>query len=197
MSEKKNKFKLLLEIYITFFKLGCFSFGGGYAAIPLIEREVIDEKRWLDREKIVDVFAVAQSLPGAIVLNASAFVSYSIAGMWGAVLALLGNLTPPLFIVLALSVFFKIFGSNPVVQAAFYGIRPAVVGLIFYAAYKMGRTAIKDNAGIVIMMVAFLGLLFFNEFLHPVIVIICGAIAGITLTSLKKGLMNNEEDKNS
>lgn len=101
--------KLLLEVFIVFFKLGCFSFGGGYAAIPLIEKEVVQNKKWLEQEKIIDIFAVSQALPGAIALNSSAFVGYSIAGIPGAIAALLGNLVPSVFIVfLLISLLFNI-----------------------------------------------------------------------------------------
>lgn len=177
-----SRFKLLGQIYYTFFKLGCFSFGGGYAMIPLIEREVVEEKKWVDKEKIIDIFAVAESMPGAIALNSSGFVGYSISGIPGAIAALLGTLTPPVLIVLTLSVLFFTFSSNPIVQQAFLGVRPAIIGLISYAAYKIGKTAIKDVKCLIIMILAFCGVLFLN--LHPVLMIVFGAAAGIILTSV-------------
>lgn len=180
---KANHLKLLGQIYYTFFKLGCFSLGGGYAMIPLIEREVVEEKNWVDKERIIDIFAVAESMPGAIALNSSGFVGYSIDGIAGAIAALLGNLTPPLVIVLTLSVLFATFGSNPTVQAAFFGIRPAIIGLISYAAYKIGKTAIKDIICVAIMVLAFCGVLFLH--IHPIVAIIFGATVGIILTSME------------
>jgi len=150
--------------------------------IPLIEREVVEEKKWIDREKIIDIFAVAESMPGAIALNSSGFVGYSINGIAGSVAALLGNLTPPVLIVLTLSVLFSTFSSNPIVQRAFLGIRPAIIGLISYAAYKIGKTAIKDFKCLIIMIVAFCAVLFFH--IHPVLMILFGAAAGIILTSI-------------
>ncbi len=179
----KNKRPLLLDIYITFFKLGAFSFGGGYAMIPLIEREVVVNKKWIDKEKIVDIFSVVESLPGAVALNSSAFVGYTVAGIPGAIAAMLGNLTPSVIIVLILSVLISSVGSNTSVSAVFHGIRPAIVGLIAYAAYRIGRTAIKDYITVIIMIIAFSGALIFK--IAPIPLIIFGAISGIVVKKIK------------
>ncbi|MDF2523042.1 MAG: Chromate transporter [Clostridiales bacterium] len=179
----KDKIKLLFEIFITFFKLGSVSFGGGYSMIPLIEREAVEEKKWMDKEKIIDIFAVAESLPGAIALNSSAFVGYSVAGIPGALAALLGNMTPSVVIVLTLTSLFSKVSTYPVVKEAFRGIYPAIVGLISFAAYKIGKTAIKDVICIIIAIIAFSLIMFLN--FDPVIVIIFGAAAGLVLTFIK------------
>ena len=180
----KNKKPLLLDIYITFLKLGAFSFGGGYAMIPLIEREVVVNKKWIDKEKIVDIFAVVESLPGAVALNSSAFVGYTVAGIPGAVAAMLGNLTPSVIIVLLLSILISSVGSNPSISAIFNGIRPAIVGLIAYAAYRIGRTAIKDYITVIIMIMAFMGAVFFK--IPPIPLIVFGAICGIVVKSIQR-----------
>lgn len=178
-----EKFKLLLDIYLTFLRLGAMSFGGGYAMIPLIEREVVEKKKWVDKEKIVDIFAVAESLPGAIALNSSAFVGYSIGGIPGTVAALLGNLTPSVLIILSLSILFAQVSSNPVVKSAFRGVYPTIVGLICYAGYKIGKTALRDKLCISVMLVAFI----LTTFLHvkPIPIIIGGAVLGVILSVVK------------
>jgi chromate transporter len=135
-------------------KLGSVSFGGGYAILSLIELEVVDRKKWIDKEKIIDIFSVSQSLPGAIALNSSAFAGYSISGIPGAIAALLGNLTPSVLIMFSLSALFAQFSENIYVQKAFNGIRPVIVGLITYAAFKIGKTAIKDIYCILIALAA-------------------------------------------
>ncbi|HHV59624.1 MAG TPA: chromate transporter [Clostridiaceae bacterium] len=168
---------------MTFFKLGAISFGGGYAMIPLIEGEVVENKKWVDKEKIVDIFAVAESLPGAIAINTSAFVGYSIAGIPGTVAALLGNLTPSVFIILVLSIMFAQVSSNTVVKSAFRGIYPAIVGLICYAGYKIGRTSVKDIFSLCIMVLAFVAATFLN--IEPIPIIISGAILGVILAVFK------------
>ncbi len=193
MEEKKEKkgIKLILEIFTTFLKLGCFSFGGGYAMIPLIEREVVEEKKWIEKEKVIDIFAVAESLPGAIALNSSAFVGYSVAGIPGAIAALLGNLTPSVIIVLTLSILLRQFNDNIYVQKAFLGIRPAIIGLISYAGYKIGKTAIKDLFGWIVMIIAFIGALFMN--IPPIPLIIFGAVVGISYTTVSNVILKAKE----
>jgi chromate transporter len=181
---EKNKLKLLIEIYYTFLKLGTFGFGGGYSLIPLIEREIVENKKWIDKEHLIDTFAVAECLPGAIALNASGFVGYSIAKVPGAIAAMLGNITSPIAIVLTLSIMFAKFSSYPVVQSAFNGIRPAIIGLIAYSGYKIGKTSLKDATCFVIAICAFVGVLFLH--LHPILLILSGAAAGIILSNLKE-----------
>jgi len=176
-------FRLLRDIYISFFKLGCVSFGGGYSMIPLIEREVVDNRKWVDKEKVVDIFAVAESLPGAIALNASTFVGCSVAGTPGAIAALLGNVTPSVVIVLVLSILFSKFSTYPEVKSAFRAIYPVIVGLILYAAYKIGRTAIKDIIGVFIAVAVFIASLFLH--IEPIPLIIAGAVIGIAISCIK------------
>lgn len=178
-----NKLCLLAKIYITFFKLGCISFGGGYAMIPLIEREVVEGRKWVDGKKIIDIFAVSGSLPGTIALNSSAFVGYCVAGVPGAISALLGNLTPSVIVVLTFSVIFMKFRENTAVKSAFKGIYPAIVGLVSYASYKFGKSAIGDVKCIAIMILAFCAALFLG--LDPITLIVCGALTGIAITFVK------------
>jgi chromate transporter len=175
----KNSLKLLIEIYITFFKLGSISFGGGYSMIPLIEHEVVDEKKWLDKDKIIDVFAISQSIPGAIAMNASGFVGYSIAGIPGAIAAMIGNVTPSVVIVLTLVAVFSKISTYPIVKAAFRGVYPVIVSMIAFAAYKIGKTAIQDLICAGIAIIAF-GLILFLNF-DPIVVIILSAAAGLIL----------------
>lgn len=151
--------------------------------IPLIEREVVENKKWVEKEKIVDIFAVSESLPGAIALNASTFVGFSVAGFRGALAALLGNVTPSIAIVLTLSALFSRYSSNPLVKAAFRGIYPVIVGLIIYAAYKIGKTALKDGIGFIIAIATLIGSLYFK--IEPIPLIVAGAMAGIVISSIR------------
>ena len=120
----------LRTIFLSFFKIGLFTFGGGYAMIPLIEREVIDNRRWIERKEFLDLLTLAQSVPGPISLNTSVFVGYKVRGLRGAAAALLGVVLPSFVILLAIALFFADVRHNPVVDAAFKGMRPAVVALI-------------------------------------------------------------------
>ncbi len=180
----KDKLKLLIQIYISFFKLGAVSFGGGYSMIPLIEREVVDNKKWVEKEKIVDIFAVAESLPGAIALNASTFVGYAVAGIPGAIAALLGNVTPSVTIVITLSALFSKLSAYPVVKSIFKAIYPVIVGLILYAAYKIGKTAVKDFTCLIFAAAAFAASMFLH--LDPIPLIIAGIVCGLAVSRIKK-----------
>ena len=142
---KNLNYKLLFEIFITFFKISPFTFGGGFSMIPILEVEMVDKKKWIKRDEIVDIFAVSQSVPGAIAVNSATFIGYRIAGIPGAMTAAIGIVVPTFAIIIALSVLLVSFQSNIHVQAAFKGIRPVVVALIALASYKMGKTSIEDK----------------------------------------------------
>ncbi|MEV9640773.1 chromate transporter [Mammaliicoccus sciuri] len=175
--------KLLWDIFYTFLKIGPVTFGGGYAMIPLIEREVVTKKQWIKTSEVADIFAVAESVPGAIAINSATFIGYRIARIPGAIVAMAGVLIPTFLIVISLSVFYLYFKKNPHMEAAFEGIRPAIVALITFAAYKIGQMAIVDKTTLVTASFT-VGILFFFN-LHPVLIIVSGAIAGIILIKVK------------
>ncbi|MEG1612262.1 MAG: chromate transporter [Alistipes sp.] len=129
----------LWRLFWSFFKIGLFTFGGGYAMIPLIEREVIDRKGWIRREDFLDLLTLAQSAPGPISLNTSVFVGYRMQGYTGAVAAILGVVVPSFTIILVVALFFAGIRDNAVVDAAFKGMRPAVVALILVPVIALAR----------------------------------------------------------
>ena len=120
----------LRTIFISFFKIGLFTFGGGYAMLPLIEQELIAKRRWIEHKEFLDLLTLAQSVPGPIAINTSVFVGYKIRGFKGAIAALLGSVLPSFAIILVIALLFADIRHNPVVDAAFKGMRPAVVALI-------------------------------------------------------------------
>ena len=185
--KKKANIKLLIEMFITFFKIGAFTFGGGYAMIPLIEREVIDNKGWIkNEEEIIDVFAVAESIPGAIAINSSTFVGYKIAGRKGAIVAACGVILPSFITITVIAAFFTRFQDNPIVKAAFMGIRSTVVALILMAAIKVGKKAIKDKFSVLITIMTVILVLVLD--IHAIFAIVIGAMGGLVIyfTSPKK-----------
>ena len=121
---------MLLELFTTFFKIGLFTFGGGYAMIPLIQREVIERRKWIEEKDFLDMLVLAQSTPGPIAVNTAVFVGYKIAGVLGAIMATLGTVLPSFIIILLLALFFAEVRENRYVDAAFRAMRPAVVALI-------------------------------------------------------------------
>lgn len=182
----KFRENLIVQIFLTFFKIGPTTFGGGYAMIPMIEREVVTKKKWVKRSDITDVFAIAESIPGAIAINSATFIGYQIAGRRGAIAALLGILLPTFTIVILLSIGFLYVQDNPKVDAAFQGIRPAIVALITYAGFKIGQTAIYDKTTIVTMVLTVCILLFLQ--IHPVLIILVGILTGFILVKAKEAL---------
>ncbi len=179
MKYEKSKLKLLTEIFMIFFKIGLFTFGGGYAMIPLIEKEMIDNKAWVKQEEIIDIFAVAQSVPGAIAINSSTFIGYKIAGISGALAATAGVVIPSFIIITGIATVISRFQNNPVIQAAFMGIRSAVVALILMAVIKMGKSSIKDRLTALITVLAVILVILIN--VHAIFVIIGGAAVGIII----------------
>lgn len=175
--------RLLAAIFWSFLKIGPLTFGGGYAMIPLIEREVVNRRRWISERDIADIFAVSESIPGAIAINSATFIGHRLAGARGAVAALLGVLLPSFLIVLLLCVLFLQVRDDPKIAGAFLGIKPAIVALIVYAAYKIGKTAVLDKTTLVVVLCT-VGLLL-GLHLHPVLVIPAGAGVGIVLVKIR------------
>jgi len=129
------------ESFKTFFKIGLFTLGGGYAMIPVIESEVVDKKKWVSREDFLDIIAMAQSCPGVLAINVSVFIGYKLNKIKGALCTSLGTALPSFLIILAIAMFFHQFEDNKVVAAIFRGIRPAVVALIAVPVFKLGQSA--------------------------------------------------------
>ena len=132
-------------LFSTFFKIGAFTFGGGYAMIPLIQKEVVDTHHWMEDSDILDIIAIAESTPGPIAINCSTYTGNKKAGFAGAVAATLGMVLPSFIILLAISFFFENFLSYPLIANAFRGIRVAVSLLIFRAGAKMAKKMLKSS----------------------------------------------------
>ncbi len=168
-----------IKIFIIFFKIGLFTFGGGYAMLPLIEREIIETRHWITEDDFVDILAVAEMTPGPIAVNSATFVGYRIGGLGGAVAGTFGVVLPSFIIILLIVTSLYQYRYHPKVAQAFKGIRPVVIALIIFAAFKLGVKQHWNVASAGIAVVAFLMLMLFN--IHPFIVIMLGAIAGVFL----------------
>lgn len=152
--------------------------------IPLIEKEVVEKRKWLKSEEITDVFALSQSVPGAVAVNSATFIGHRIAGMKGAMAAMIGVTLPTFLIVLLLGILYFFIQDNPKIESAFISIRASIVAIIAYAAIKIGKTAIVDKSTLGILIVG-IPILFF---IHPVLAILAGAIAGVVTISIKRKL---------
>lgn len=169
--------KKVLEMFISFFKIGAFTFGGGYAMIPLIEEEVVKNKKWLEKEEFMDILVVSQSLPGALAVNCSIFLGYKIGGFIGAIMALLAVILPSFSIITIIAAFFMQFRNNYYVNAAFKGITAAVPMLVLVGAISLSKGLEKNKITVLTIIIALIALTFFD--IHPIIVIIASAIYGI------------------
>ena len=176
---------MLWQLFISFLKIGAFTFGGGYAMVPLIEREVIDKKGWVKREDFLDLLTLAQSAPGPIALNTAVFVGYRISGLKGALSALMGIVLPSFTIILLVALFFADIRDNVVVAAAFKAMRPAVVALIVAPIVGLAKGMnhwLWIVAGVTALLIWYFGV-------SPVYVLVAGAAAGLlwTIYTIERG----------
>lgn len=165
------------DLFVAFFNIGLFTFGGGYAMLPMLERECVDKHHWTDREQLLDYFAIGQCTPGVIAVNTATFVGTSERGFWGAAAATAGVVCPSLIIILIIAALLENFAHIPAVQHAFGGIRVAVAALIVNAVIKLLRSNVKSPFAIALCLVAFVAVAVFS--LSPVLVIVIAAVAGI------------------
>jgi len=167
----------LWQLFSVFFRIGAFTFGGGLAMLPLIEREVVDVQGWVDKDEILDIVALSQSVPGAIAVNSAVFIGLRLRGLVGAIVALLGTITPSILIILIIAHFFAQFQANPFLLRAFSGVKAAVIGLVAAAALRAGRNAIVNRYGLVAALCALI--LSVSGVLSIVWIIILGGVSGI------------------
>ena len=153
---RTNNFKKLLTLFTVFFKIGAFTFGGGYAMIPLIQKEVSEKHKWISEEEILDVFAISESTPGPIAINSATFIGYKIAGFWGSFFATLGVVLPSFIIISLISLILEKFQDNKAVQYAFFGIRAGVLALIIKAFWSMSKVCPKNILSYIIVTLAFI-----------------------------------------
>lgn len=164
-------------MFLSFFKIGCFTFGGGYAMIPIIQKEVIGKHRWVEKEEFINLLAVAQSAPGPMAVNVSIMVGYKIFRTRGAMAAFFGTVLPSFLILLAVAIFFSRIYENPTVNSIFKGMRPAVVALILQPVFSFARGIKYWEYGV---FVAIAAAIWFG--LSPVWFIAGAIVAGVAWT---------------
>lgn len=167
----------LLTMFGSFFKIGLFTFGGGYAMVPIIQREVIERRGWIDREEFIELLTLAQSAPGPIALNTSVFVGYKMRGYAGALAALLGVVVPAFTVILIVAIYFAQFRENIYVNAAFKGMRPAVVALIVAPVISLS----KGMGAWKYLIAALTAAVVWYGGLSPIWLIVVAAVAGVLI----------------
>lgn len=181
---KKSKWSLAVELFLVFLKISPITFGGGFAMVPVIEREVVDRKKWIDNEQMADTLAAAQSVPGAVAVNSATLIGYSINGVIGALAAFLGTTVPTFIIIVAMGLLYDNIREIPLVQSGTKGIQAAVIGLILTAACKMGAASLKDKTCWGIFLAANVVLILCQR-INIVFIIIAGAGIGILVSFIK------------
>ena len=179
--------KELFDLFWTFCKIGALTFGGGYAMLPLIQREIVENKKWSTEKEILDYYAVGQCTPGVIAVNTATFIGYKLRGIIGGIVATLGVIFPSIVIILIIATFLQNFADLAIVQSAFAGIRVAVVALIITTVVKLIKSSIKDYLGVIIAIIAFVISAFIG--LSPVYVVIAAALTGF----ISKGLRGDKK----
>jgi chromate transporter len=170
-------------MFTTFFKIGIFTLGGGYAMIPLIEEEVVNKKRWVSKDEMLDLIAIAQSCPGVFAINIATFVGYKLNKTRGAIATTIGTALPSFLIILLIAIFFHQFEDNKIVAAMFKGIRPAVVALIAVPTFNLARRAELNWFTIWIPFVS--ALLIWLLGVSPIWIIIAAGIGGYVCGKLR------------
>ncbi len=173
----KEKLKICLTLFLTFLKIGAFTFGGGYAMIPIIEKEMVEKHKWIKSEDILDIFAIAESTPGPIAINSATFIGYKIAGVFGSFCATFGVVLPSFTIISIISLVLREFSDIKAVQYAFNGIRAGVLALIIKALVSMYKKAPKGLFSYILMGASFV-LAAFTEINVIFVIIGCG-VAGL------------------
>ena len=169
--------KIYLQLFWAFFQIGALNFGGGYAMLPMIQKEIVEKHHWATDDEIIDYFAIGQLTPGIIAVNTATFVGYKTKGILGGIFATLGVVTPSIMIITIIAAFLKNFMDYEIVQHAFVGIRVAVCVLISIAIMKLAKKNIKNNTGIIIAVLVFLLVTFTN--ISSVYVIVGAIIFGL------------------
>ena len=174
----------LFALFIAFARVGVMTFGGGYAMIPILEREIVDKHGWASSEELMDYYAVGQCTPGIIAVNTATFIGRKTAGIPGGIIATLGVVFPSLVIICVIAGILTNFADIPAVKSAFAGIRVCVCVLIFNAVVKLWKSAVVDKLTLVFFLLVFFAMTFFKYVFHislsPVIFVAFSALAGIT-----------------
>ncbi|MEG0308100.1 MAG: chromate transporter [Clostridium sp.] len=168
---------LLLKLYLAFLKVGTFGFGGGYAMLPLIQKEIVDNNAWISHSDFVDIIGISQMTPGPIAINSATFVGYRTAGFLGSIIATLGVVTTSFILISFANYFFTKFKNSKVLSNALKGMRPALIGLIVSVFLTLSFESYRDLNSLIIAVI--IGILLYKTKIHPILIIVIAALLGI------------------
>ena len=176
---------MLWSMFITFFKIGAFTFGGGYAMIPIIQEEVVEKKKWIEEDEFMDTIALAQASPGPVAVNTSVYCGHRLRGYPGAIVCMLGTVLPSFITILLIAMFFYELRDNAIIDKVFMGVRPAVVALILSAVYKMWK---KSQFGYDKLIVAIMAIVLIIAFdISPIWLVLAGGLGSILINKIRRG----------
>ena len=183
--------KIVLQLFVAFFNIGAFTLGGGYAMLDMVEKAVVDKRKWIEKDEFWDMITIVQMLPGVFAVNTALYTGYKIKGIMGAIAACLGAIIPSIVIILLIAIFFLDYKTNPVVESIFRGIRPCVVALILSPSVKMFLNA-KVNWKTAIFPIATVCLIYFLK-VSPVYIIVATIIGSIGFAFYSQKQLNKSE----
>lgn len=175
--------KILIELFISFMRIGGFTFGGGYAMLPLIQKEIVERRGWASEEEVLDYFTIGQITPGVIAVNTATFIGYKKAGVLGGMVATFGVIFPSIVIISIIVAVLTNFAELPVVIHAFNGIRACVCVLILIAVYNMGKKSVVDVFTALIFIIT--AILTIMKVTSPVILVIVAGAIGVVFQLIK------------
>lgn len=169
--------ELLIKLYLAFLKIGTFSFGGGYAMLPFIQKEIVEKNNWISMSEFTDIIGISQMTPGPVAINSATFVGYKINGVIGSVIATLGVVTTSFILVTVINKLLDKFKESKVIKAALLGMRPVLIALIIYAFIDLAKEAYVDIKSIIITLI--IGIILLSKKVHPILVIVIAAVLGL------------------
>lgn len=170
---------ILLKLFFVFFKIGAFSFGGGYAMLPFIEREIVDNNKWISKSDFVDMIGISQMTPGPISINAATFAGYKVKGVLGSIAATIGISITSFILVSIIQKAMEKFKDSEIIKAMIMGMKPVIIALIINSFISLASTAYVDYKAIIITIIT--GIMLISKKIHPILTIVIAAVLGIIL----------------
>ncbi|MBR5774552.1 MAG: chromate transporter [Clostridia bacterium] len=184
---------IFLDLFLTFFKIGAFTFGGGYAMYPIFQRELNEKKKWITEEELIDCYAMGQCTPGVIAVNTASFVGFKTRGVLGAIASTLGMITPSVIIITIIAALIGSFSDNEIVASALSGIRVAVCGMVIVTIWRLIKKNIVDIFSAIIAIATFLVIIILD--ISTVYAVIASAVVGIIISAIRKKNKKGGENK--
>lgn len=169
--------ELLIRLFIAFFKIGTFSFGGGYAMLPFIQKEIVESNIWISMSEFTDIIGISQMTPGPVAINSATFVGYKVSGILGSIVATLGVITTSFVLITIINSLLSKFKESEVVKGALLGMRPVLIALVIYAFIDLAKESYIDFKSIIITLI--IGVILLSKKVHPILVIVIAAILGV------------------